>query len=223
MTRSPDNHPLPAYYPIFIDLCAQPCLVAGGGTVARRKIDGLLAAGACVTVVAPRCDALPPGVILRQRPVTPDDLAGMVFVIAATDDPAVNASLAQAARARGIWVNVVDAPEAGTVILPAVVTRGALRLAISTGGASPVLAQHIRTILDAQFGAEYAELVDILGTLRREWEPKARATGISGAARRRAWEAVLALPLLDLCRAGDLAGAACAATAVLEAALAAQE
>ena len=118
-----------------------------------------------------------------------------------------------------MWVNVVDDPQAGDVILPAVARRGELRIAVSTGGASPALAQRLRERLEDEFGPEYGELVALLGRLRAEWEPRAIAAGVPPAARRAAWHEVLDLPLAELLGAGRGAEAEQQARAVLERAL----
>jgi precorrin-2 dehydrogenase/sirohydrochlorin ferrochelatase len=217
MTMPPDAPP--PFYPVLLDLRGVPCLVVGGGAVACRKVAGLHEAGARVTVIAPAVGTVPAGVTVHRRGYAPGDVAGARLVFAATDDPAVNARVAADARAAGAWVNVADNPDAGDLVLPAVTTRGALRIAVSTGGASPALARRIREALDAAYGAEYGELVQLLWRLRRDWEPRAMAGGVPGPRRRRAWEAVLDLPLLDTLRAGDAAAAECAAQAVLDAAL----
>lgn len=209
----------PAYYPILLDLRGRRCLVVGGGAVARRKVNGLLEAGASVIVVAPHIADMPPGAQCVHRPFTPDDLADAALVIAATDDAAVNAAVAEEAHTRRIWVNVVDAPEAGNCILPAVVRRGAFQLAISTGGASPAFARRLRRQLAQAYGAEYGELVELLWRLRQAWEPLASAAGVSGPARRRAWEQVLELPLLEHLCAGEGEMATALAWHVLQSAI----
>ena len=212
------NEP-PLYYPVFLDLRGRRCLVVGGGEVAVRKVAGLLEAGADVTVIAPEISAMPPEARVLRRAFSPADIADMALVIAATNDPAVNAQIAAEARQRNIWVNVVDDPAAGSLILPSVVRRGALRIAISTGGASPTLAARLRAQLEAQYGEEYGRLVSLLWRLRRAWEPRANAANLSTGARRAAWQQLLALPLLEYLRAGNDQAAETAAQGVLERAL----
>ncbi len=209
------------YYQAALDLRGRTCVVVGGGAVARRKVESLLRAGASVTVVAPDCLPMPAAVTTVRAPFTDDHLTGAALAVAATDDPAVNTRVARAARDRGIWVNVVDDPDAGTFIVPAVVERGAFRIAVSTGGTSPALAARVRQRLEAEFGPEYADFVEILGELRSEWEPRALAAGVPPAARRAAWHAVLDLPLADLLRDGRRAEAVASAWALLDAALSA--
>lgn len=160
------------YYPIFVNLQAKRCLVVGGGEVARRKVQGLLDAGGAVVVVSPtltaalytlaRCGAIHH----EARPFQADDVDGCTLVIGATDQPAVNAAVCEAARRLGIWVNIVDTPDACDFIAPAVVRRGALQIAISTGGNSPALAKRIRAQLEQTYGPEYVELLAWVGQQR---------------------------------------------------------
>ena len=192
----------PAHYQVGLDLRDRHCLVVGGAAVAQRKVEGLLEAGAIVTVVAPECLPMPEGVSVARRLFVDDDLVDVDFAVAATADRELNARIARLARGRGIWVNVADDPQAGTVILPAVLRRGALQIAISTGGASPALARRLRERLQDEFGSEYGELVALLGELRAEWEPRAIAAGVPQAARRAAWHAVLDQPLIELLSVG---------------------
>ncbi len=206
----------PTYFPVYLDLRGKRCLVVGGGQVARRKVDALVHSGAQVTVVSPASVPMPDGVCVVPRPFQTDDLAGAMLVIAATNDPAVNVAVFREAESRGIWVNVVDDPPNCSMIFPAVVRRGALCIAISTGGASPTLARQLREQLETEFGPEYGELIELLAALRRKWEPRAIAAKLPDAVRRQAWDDVLALPLLNWLRMNDRAAAEAAATEVLE-------
>jgi len=209
------NEEAPPYL-AALDLRGRRCLVAGGGAVARRKVEGLLAAGAVVRVVAPDVGEMPEGAVVDRRAARLADLDGAALVVCATDDPATNAALAREARRRGVPVNVADDPEAGTFSVPAVLRRGRVQVGVSTGGASPLLAARIRDELAARVGDEYGELADLLADLRAAWEPRAIAAGVPPAARRAAWQSVLALPLLDLLRTGDGAEARSRAEAVLD-------
>ena len=204
------------YYPAFLDLRGKRCIVVGGGSVALRKVEGLLEVGAAVTVIAPEHVALPAEVSVLRRVYQPGDLAGARLVIAATNDSAVNAEVAREAEERGILVNVVDDPARCSFILPALLRRGALCLAISTGGASPTFARRLREQLEAQFGPEYAALLELLAVLRQQWEPRANAANLPAAVRRQAWDRVLDLPLLDWLRAGEVGTARQAAERLLE-------
>jgi precorrin-2 dehydrogenase/sirohydrochlorin ferrochelatase len=159
-------------YPIFAVIQDRPCLVVGGGLVGERKVHDLMAAGARVTVVSrtltPELAALASRGQIRYLP---EDFAeaqveGMALVMAATDDRAVNTRVSAAAQSRGLWVNVADDPEYCTFIVPAVVRRGDLTLAIGTGGASPALARQLREELQQHFGPEYGPYLDLLRRVR---------------------------------------------------------
>ena len=148
------------WYMACLDLEGKSVLVVGGGVVALEKVQGLLACGARVTVVAPRIE---PG--LREldvewlpRRYRRDDLESRFLVIAATSDTAVNTSVHEDAERRFLFCNVVDVPELCSLILPAVHRQGPIAVAVSTGGASPALAQRIRTQIGEGIGPEYAEL-----------------------------------------------------------------
>jgi precorrin-2 dehydrogenase/sirohydrochlorin ferrochelatase len=159
-------------YPIFAVLQGKDCLVVGGGAVGERKVADLLAAGAKVTVVSPTLTpalgALAVRGEIRHRNETfaPRHLKGMALVLGATDDPRVNAEISTAARASGVWVNIADAPELCTFIVPAQVRRGDLTVAISTGGASPALARKLRLELEGLFGPEYGPYLALLQGVR---------------------------------------------------------
>ena len=217
---TPDDSPR-VYYQVGLDLLGRACLVVGGGSVARRKVNGLMEAGAAVTVVAPECEPMQPGVTVKQRPFRDDDLDAVEFAIAASDDRELNNRVSCLAQKRHIWVNVADDPHASTVILPATLRRGTLHVAVSTGGASPALAHRLRDLLDDALASEYADLVDLLGALRREWTPRAIAAGVPPAVRHAAWESVLDLPLLDLLVTGRNVEARSRAQRVLDTALSA--
>jgi uroporphyrin-III C-methyltransferase / precorrin-2 dehydrogenase / sirohydrochlorin ferrochelatase len=160
-------------FPIFVKLEGRPVLLVGAGSVGEGKVGGLLAAGAVVTVVAPEATpairALADGrkISWRQREFHPDDLQGMVLVVAAVPRD-IAGSIYQEASSRGVLVNSVDDPEHCDFYYPAVVTRGDFQIAISTAGHSPALAQRIRIELEQQFGPEYAHWVRQLGDARRE-------------------------------------------------------
>jgi precorrin-2 dehydrogenase len=159
-------------YPIFAVIEDKPCLVVGGGAVGERKVLDLLAAGARVTVVSrtltPELAALADRGEITYLPedFRESQVEGMALVMAATDDPQVNAQVSAAAQARAIWVNVADEPEHCTFIVPAQVRRGDLTLAISTGGASPALARQVREELQQHFGPEYGPYLDLLRRVR---------------------------------------------------------
>jgi len=159
-------------YPIFAIIDHKPCLVVGGGAVGERKVQDLRAAGARVTVVSPTLSPLLADLVAAgevrhlQADFAPEHLEGVALVMAATDDPEVNAKVSAAAQARAIWVNVADAPELCTFMVPAQVRRGELTVAISTGGASPALARRLREELEQQFGPEYGPYLALLKEVR---------------------------------------------------------
>src|SRR5512134_2098523 len=205
------------FLPIFLDLRAQPCLVVGGGDVAARKCALLLRAGARVTVLAPQLgDALGAQraagrVAHRAAGFRDEDLEGFAVVIAATSDEVLNRTVAAAARARRIPVNVVDQPALCSFILPSIVERAPLTVAVSSGGASPVLARLLRARLESLVPAGYGRLAALAGEFRDR--VKAR---FAPAERRRFWERVLQGPIAELVLSGRDADA----RGALEAALA---
>jgi len=160
------------HYPISLDLVGRPCLVLGGGTVALRKVSALVEAGARVTVVSPSLTRpllrLATEAPLRWRPreYAAGDAAGFVLVMVATDDRAVNAAVAAECRERGIWVNCADDPARCDFILPSVLRRGAVTVAVSTGGASPTMARLVREELDALLPRDVGVLTDVVASVR---------------------------------------------------------
>ena len=172
------------YYPVNLDVQNRACLVVGGGAVGFRKVDTLCACGADVTVVSPRIDtrltALADSRAIRvlQRPYRTGDLEGMFLVIGATDDEVLNLTVKQDADGAGILCNIADRPEACHFILPAIVQRGDLIIAISTSGKSPAFAKKLRKKLEKEFGPEYGDFLKLMGAARnrllsREHEPEA--------------------------------------------------
>lgn len=157
------------YYPLMLKVKDEACLVVGGGAVALQKIRALRRAGADVTVVSP--GFVPALRRLRVRRVArkfrAGDVAGRVLVIAATDDPKVNRAVFAACRKRAIPVNVVDVPELCSFIVPSVVRRGPVVVAVSTGGQSPSLAKALRRRLDALLPASLGRTALRLGRERR--------------------------------------------------------
>ena len=141
-------------YPIMLDLTDVPVLVVGGGRVAQRKVEGLLRAGADVTVVAPHIDDGVRGLPVRvvERSYEPRDLDHARLVITATNEAAVNAVVSADATRRGIWVNSADDPANCTFTLPAVARDGDVTVAVATGGASPALSSHLRGEIEAWLG-----------------------------------------------------------------------
>jgi precorrin-2 dehydrogenase / sirohydrochlorin ferrochelatase len=160
-----------AGYPVVLRLAGRLCVVVGGGEVARRKVQGLVAAGARVRVIAPHLHPellAMPGIELCCRPLLPDDLTGAVLVFAATNDRQVNAEVAAAARQQGALVNVADDPEQCDFHLPAILQRGALTVAVSSGGGSPAFAALLRDRLAAELGPEWQSFCALASALRQK-------------------------------------------------------
>ncbi|HHT9113715.1 MAG: bifunctional precorrin-2 dehydrogenase/sirohydrochlorin ferrochelatase [Planctomycetes bacterium] len=159
------------YYPILLNIQDKKCLVVGGGNVAWRKVCSLKEAGARVTVVSPEfCPEMEKetGIERIQQKYEEGFLAGVLVVVASTDDEEVNKKVYYDAVKMGILVNVVDRPEFCSFIVPATISRGDLSISISTGGASPALARNIRESLEKQFGNEYGEYTKLLSETRRK-------------------------------------------------------
>lgn len=161
------------YYPVLLDLTGRRCVMVGGGAIAERRIDGLLAAGARVTVISPRLtralEALAADGRIEHaaRGYREGDLAGADLAFVATDAGEVNRAVAREAQGRGIWINAADDPVRCTFILPALVRRGDLTVAVATGGSSPALARAIREELEAYLTEDYTTLASIAAEARR--------------------------------------------------------
>jgi len=168
------------YYPVALDLRDRLCLVVGGGPVAEAKVEGLLEAGARVTVVSPELTeplaawALGGRITYRPHEYGADDLDGQQLVFSATDRREVTEAVAAEARRRGLWVNAADDPAFCDFLLPSVLRRGRLVVAVSTGGASPALAARVRRDLEAYFAPEYDELVELAAEVRAELRSRAQ-------------------------------------------------
>ncbi len=161
------------YYPVFLSLAGRPCLVVGGGAVAAGKVNGLLAAGAQVTVVSPTLNQplqkLAETAQIRHyaRRYRPEDVSGMALVIVATDDRRTNDQVAADCRTHGVWVNAADDPPNCDFILPSVIRSGKVTLAASTSGASPALARRLREDLSAFLSDDTSALADLMGEVRQ--------------------------------------------------------
>ncbi|MCU7797582.1 MAG: siroheme synthase CysG [Candidatus Thiodiazotropha sp. (ex Myrtea spinifera)] len=181
------------FFPIFLDVKNKPCLVVGGGSVAERKTASLLKSGADVALVAPELTHnlttwRDMGQLTHQvREFSAQDLDGSHLVIAATDQPAVNRLISELANQQRIPVNVVDQPELCSFILPSVIDRSPVVAAVSTGGASPVLARLIRTRLESMIPAGYGRLAELCNRFRQ----RVKETFAKPADRRLFWERTL--------------------------------
>jgi siroheme synthase-like protein len=158
-------------YPVFLKLAGLPVVVVGGGTVAASKLDGLLEAGALVTVVAPEiCAAIRAReVTLVERTFRPAHLTGARWVVAAATSD-VNREVATAAAARGLFVNAVDDTAAATAYLGGVVRRGEVEIAISTGGLAPAIAGLLREALDAVLPHDLDRWMEVAKQARADWK-----------------------------------------------------
>ena len=181
------------YLPIFYRIKQRGCLVVGGGVVAARKISLLRKAGAEVTVISPQlCDELAQlasaGKIQHlEREYTTADLDDCMLVIAATDQAGVNERISADAKSRSLPVNVVDNPSLCSFIMPSIIDRSPVQIAISTGGSSPVLARLIRTRLEGLIPAAYGKL----GALVEGYRTTVKATFPDVEQRRYFWESIL--------------------------------
>jgi len=187
-------------YPVSLLVAGRHCLVVGGGAVAARKVGGLLDAGAVVHVVArrvgPEVRAL--GASWEERDFAAEDLGGARLAFAATDDPAVNAAVLAAGEAAGVWVNAADDPANCSFTLPAVVRRGPVTVAVSTGGHSPALAGWLARQVADRLGPEHEVLAELLSQQREEVRAAGRSTeGLD-------WQSALNSDMLDLIRAGKV-------------------
>ncbi len=162
------------YYPVFLDLIGRPVLVIGGGRLALEKVQGLLAAEARVTVVAPSLNdelsALRDAGRITQieRDYECGDMRGMAIVMAAPDDPSMNQQFVADARAIGVPLNAADDPANCDFILPAVVRKPPLTLAVSTGGGSPAIARRVREELTEYLDADTSTLADLVAEVRTD-------------------------------------------------------
>ncbi len=193
------------FLPIFLNIRERPCLVIGGGNVAERKVSLLLDAGARVTVISTElCDNLKElqeqNIIeYRQGEYTEDDLSGKALVIAATDNHAVNESISSWANQHNVPVNVVDNPDLGSFIMPSIIDRSPVQIAISTGGSSPVLARTLRSKLESMIPSAYGRL----GELMEENREMAKQVFSSVDERRYFWERILSGPVVEMVMAGQ--------------------
>ncbi len=197
------------YLPIFVDLRDRLVVVVGGGVVAARKIEHLLKAHARVRVVSPELteelavfrDAQ--RLEHRARPFAPEELDGAQLVVAATDEEAVNEAVSQAARSRGIWVNVVDDAKRSLFIFPAIVDRSPLIVAIGTEGSSPTLARRVRTQIEALLPERLGELARYAS----RWRGAVKSALPQLPERLRFWDRFFAGPVAAQLLTGHLQGA----------------
>jgi precorrin-2 dehydrogenase/sirohydrochlorin ferrochelatase len=161
------------YYPVYLDIQHKKCLVVGGGSVGTRKVNTLVECGALVTVVSPKIsEALASladhhAIDIQRRGYQSTDLNGVFLVIGATSDERLNQQISNDAERLNILCNIADRPAACNFILPAIVHRGDLVIAISTSGNSPAFAKKLRKDIEKQYGAEYAAFLQLMGAIRQ--------------------------------------------------------
>lgn len=194
----------PPQYPANLIVEGRPCLVVGGGAVALRKLEGLLACGADVTVVSPtlhpEVEALVGSgrVAGERRPYRRGEAAGYRLVVAATDDPAVNKAVFEDGEAAGVWVNTADDPASCSFTLPSVVRRGPIMVTVATGGHSPAMSAWLGRHVQSELGEEYVVLLELLSHARASIKAAGRSTeGLD-------WLSALDSNMLDLIRAGQI-------------------
>jgi len=196
------------YYPIFLDLDNQKVLVVGGGEVAERKIKNLLIYGCQISIISPHLTPHLTELVAKKRihHLSYESLGTVMddafMVIAATDNPKVNSQIASQAKERGSLVNVVDQPGDCNFIMPSIVKRGDLQIAISTAGKSPALAKKLRKEMERMFGSEYDSFLDLLGMIRK----KLLSRGQAPSRNKIVFQELVDSNLLDLIKKGNRNG-----------------
>ena len=205
------------YYPVYLDLRDRLALIIGGGEVAERKVASLLRCGARVNIVAKTLTSSfekweeEGRIRYLGKAYQSSFLDGAFLVIAATDDPDLNQKVSKDAEKRGILINAVDQPEDCNFIVPSILRRGELTIAISTSGQSPALAKKIRKELEATYGEEYESFVTLLGKIRSSILQRGRPTEENKIV----FQKIIESSLLDSLKEGNLNGAASTLGAIL--------
>jgi precorrin-2 dehydrogenase / sirohydrochlorin ferrochelatase len=193
------------YYPVYLQLREQPCVVIGGGKIAEGKVEGLLAAQAQVTVIAPKLTARLQDLVAEKqitylaRVYQPGDLTGAFLVICATDQAEINHQVWQEATANRQLVNVVDDIPRCNFIAPSILRKGDLTIAISTSGKAPALAVRLKERLQSELGPEYERFLELAGELR---EPLAQQIP-DFETRKVLWYEIVDSEILDVLARGD--------------------
>jgi precorrin-2 dehydrogenase/sirohydrochlorin ferrochelatase len=194
-----------SYYPILINLKGKKVIVVGGGMVAQRKIETIMEHGAVVHMISRELTPaltkyLEDGKIkVIGNEFKKDYLRGAFLVIAATDDRLLNHRVSENARELGVLVNAVDQPSDCSFIVPSILRRGDLLIAVSTSGKSPALAKRVREELEKGFGSEYESLLVLMGRLRKE----ILAEGFSQEENKRIFQEIVNSPILELIARSD--------------------
>lgn len=192
------------YYPIYLDIEGRNVVIIGGGNVCARKAETMMNYGARVTIVSPEVTdeiekwAADGCLSIRRKKYDAADLGDANIVIASTDDQSVNEQIAADCRARRIPVNVVDVTPLCEFIVPAIIEKGSIQIAVSTGGKSPALARTLKEDLIRTIGPEYTEVNDVLGSLR----DSAKSTLPTDIDRKRFFDGIIARGILEMLRDG---------------------
>jgi precorrin-2 dehydrogenase len=193
------------YYPVNLDIQNRKCLVVGGGSVGTRKVMTLVECGAVVTVVSSDVAeellelAKKKMIELKKRPYESSDIDGMFLVIGATDNEELNRQINKDAEHQNKLCNIADRPEACNFILPSIVNRGNLVIAISTSGKSPAFAKKMRQDLEKEFGEEYDKFLQLMGAIRK----KALSEKHEPEAHKHLFEQLINRGLVDMVRNND--------------------
>jgi precorrin-2 dehydrogenase / sirohydrochlorin ferrochelatase len=208
-SSSIDQQNMNTYYPVYIELREQPCVVIGGGKIAEGKVEGLLAVRASVTVIAP--DLTPhlhdlvekKQITYLARSYQRGDLTGAFIVICATDQTEINHQVWEEATANRQLVNVVDDTPRCNFIAPSILRKGDLTIAISTSGKAPALAVRLKERFQRELGSEYERFLELAGELR---EPLAQYVP-DFETRKALWYELVDSEILDMLAQGDVASA----------------
>lgn len=205
--RTDDERTAPRpYYPLFVSLDRRVCLVIGGGAVGERKVRGLLQCGASVRIVSreltPWLKAMCErgAVTYAGSDYEPGQFENIDLVFAASSDPALNQRVAADASEGRVWCNMATDPDLGSFIIPAVVQRGPLTIAVSTSGLSPAVARNIREKLDQEFGPSWQAYLNLMGLLRKA----ILARGLESSENRRLLTEIADLPVVEWIEGGDV-------------------
>jgi precorrin-2 dehydrogenase/sirohydrochlorin ferrochelatase len=197
------------FYPVYLNLKNKQVIVIGGGEVAERKIESLLETGAVIRVISPQVTsgihvlAEQKRIELHVRAYSSSDCDGATLILSATNDPEVSEQAFRDAATAGAWINTADEPQLCDFIMPAVVRRGAVTIAISTGGTSPGLAARLRRKIAGIVGPEYGQLTELLSQARPEIRKRVR----DARARKALHERILDSDIIERLRQNDTAGA----------------
>ena len=195
--------------PLFIDIKNKPCLVVGGGMIAARKVKMLIKAEADIAIVATSiCQELQMlceqnTISIHSREFLPSDIRQQTLVIAATNDKVLNKQISELAKQQNIFVNVADDFKQGDIVLPSVIDRDPIQIAVTTGGASPVLARLLRRNLERCTPSAYGSLASLVEKYRQASTQEIPDVD----SRRRFWEEVLQGPIAEMVLAGKVTAA----------------